>query len=123
VLDLAACYESADACSGAIDMSSAAELQSSKQSAGTFYARSLGDAGALLDAQAKLSYKRRLTESREEQFGAKQCGDEQRALALEDEIDALIGELRRATGLRGRDRKAALATRNGRGSMSPVRSS
>ncbi len=114
VLDLAACHESANAGSGAFDMSSAAELQWSKQSAETLYAGPLGDAGAHLDAQAKSSYKRRLTELREELLGAKQCGDEQHAFALEEEIDALIGELRRATGLRGRDRKAASATERAR---------
>jgi hypothetical protein len=46
--------------------------------------------------------------------GPKQCGDERHAHVLEEEIEALVGELRRATGLCGRDRKAALATERAR---------
>jgi hypothetical protein len=114
VLDLVTCSNSVDPCSDAIGMSSAAEMQWSKQSAGMLSAEILGDAGALLDAQAKSAYKRRLTELREELLAAKQCGDERHALALEEEIEALVGELRRATGLRGRDRKAASATERAR---------
>lgn len=66
-----------------------------------------GRCRAHLDARAKSACKSRLTELREELAEAKQFGNEQWALALDQDIDALLGELRRAIGLRGRDRKAA----------------
>jgi hypothetical protein len=106
VLDLAACSNTA-AYSDARDVSPAAKVLSSEQWVERLRAGSLGDAGAHLDARAKSAYKRRLTELREELAEAKQFGNEQQALALEQDIDALLGELRRAIGLRGRDRKAA----------------
>ena len=105
VLDLATCSDTA-AYSDALNISPAAAIGSPKQLMETLRAGALGDAGAHLDAQAKSAYKRRLTELREELAEAKQSGNEQHALALEQDIDALLGELRRAIGLRGRDRKA-----------------
>jgi hypothetical protein len=112
VLHLAAGAVSTDATIGAVDLSTT-EMGESNDAA-ISYSESLGDAGALLDKQAKSTYRRRLTELREELSAAKELGDEQRTLALEEEIDALIGELRRAIGLRGRDRKAASATERAR---------
>ena len=106
VLDLAACSDTA-AYSDTPNMSPAAEIPSPKQLMETLSAGSLRDAGAHLDARAKSAYKRRLTELRDELAEAKQFGNEQQALSLEQDIDALLGELRRAIGLRGRDRKAA----------------
>jgi len=74
----------------------------------------LGDAGAMLDAQSKAEYRRRLVELREELEQAKQRGDIERAETAEDEIDALKRELSRAVGLGGRERRAASASERAR---------
>jgi hypothetical protein len=65
----------------------------------------LGDAGEMLDDQAKASYRRRLSELREELEEAKGLGDVERAEQAEEEIDALTKELSRAVGLGGRSRE------------------
>jgi uncharacterized membrane protein len=59
----------------------------------------LGDAGELLDDQAKADYRRRLSELREELREAKQVGRVGRAEQIEAEIEALARELSRAVGL------------------------
>ena len=61
---------------------------------------SLGDAGEMLDEQAKAAYRRRLSELREELEEAKELGNVERAEQAEEEIDALTqGTLaRRGTG-------------------------
>src|ERR1700726_4638101 len=74
----------------------------------------LGDAGEMLDDQAKVSYRRRLSELREELEGAKELGNVERAEKAEEEIDALTSELSRAVGLGGRDRRAASASERAR---------
>ena len=74
----------------------------------------LGDAGEWLDAQAKVSYQRRLAELREELQAAKALGRIAQAEAAEREIKALVAELARATGLGGRDRRAGSATERAR---------
>jgi hypothetical protein len=71
-------------------------------------------AGEMLDAQAKAAYKRRLVELREELNEANELHLAERADALREEIEALNGELLRAVGLRGRDRKAASASERAR---------
>jgi tetratricopeptide (TPR) repeat protein len=75
---------------------------------------SLGDAGEMLDEQAKAAYKRRLSELREEYEGAKKIGNVDRAEQAEREIDALTKELSRAVGLGGRNRRAASASERAR---------
>src|SRR5262245_12330295 len=77
----------------------------------------LGDAGEWLDAQAKASYRRRFTELREELQTAKALGHIAQAEAAEREIEALVAELARATGLGGRDRRAASAAERARQSV------
>ncbi|HXJ35657.1 MAG TPA: hypothetical protein VMS22_16615 [Candidatus Eisenbacteria bacterium] len=66
----------------------------------------LGDAGEVLDAQAKATYRRRLVELREELAEAETCNDIGRAETLRAELEALVDQLRQATGLGGRDRRA-----------------
>src|SRR6266436_5376369 len=78
---------------------------------------SLGDAGEMLDEQAKAAYKCRLTELREELEEAKEAGNVERAEHAEREIDALTRELSRAVGLRGRSRRAASASQRARQSI------
>ncbi len=78
---------------------------------------SLGDAGELLDDQAKADYRRRLSELREELQEAKQLGRVERAEQIDAEIDALTRELSRAVGLGGRNRRAASASERARQSI------
>jgi hypothetical protein len=78
---------------------------------------SLGDAGEMLDDQAKAAYRRRLSELREELEEAKDLGHVDRADQAEAEIDALTRELARAVGLGGRNRKAASASERARQSI------
>ena len=77
----------------------------------------LGDAGELLDEQARSSYRHRLAELREELAEAKRLGRVERAERLEDEIDALNKELSRAVGLGGRSRRASSASERARQSV------
>jgi len=78
---------------------------------------SLGDAGELLDKQAKLAYRRRLSELREELEEAKERGNVESAEKAEQEIEALTSELARAVGLGGRNRRAASASERARQSI------
>jgi hypothetical protein len=67
----------------------------------------LGDAGEVLDAQAKATYRRRLGELREEIEEAETNNDIGRVESLRAELEALTDQLRQATGLGGRSRRAA----------------
>jgi hypothetical protein len=67
----------------------------------------LGDAGPLLDAAAKAAYQARLAELRAELEEAEAFNDLARAARARQELDFLVGELARAVGLGGRDRRAA----------------
>jgi hypothetical protein len=74
----------------------------------------LGDAGELLDARAKDAYRRRLTEVDDDIEQARANGDIERAAQADTERDFLVGELARAFGLGGRDRRAASASERAR---------
>jgi hypothetical protein len=67
----------------------------------------LGDAGVLLDATAKAAYQARLGELRAELEEAEGFNDPVRAARAREEMEFLVGELARAVGLGGRDRRAA----------------
>jgi catechol 2,3-dioxygenase-like lactoylglutathione lyase family enzyme len=67
----------------------------------------LGDAGVLLDATAKAAYRARLAELRTELEEAEGFNDPARAAKARQEMEFLVGELARAVGLGGRDRRAA----------------
>ena len=66
-----------------------------------------GDAGAMLDPQAKAAYRRRLEDLRDELDEATYNNDMGRAARAQEEMDFLLAELSAAVGLGGRDRKAA----------------
>ena len=66
-----------------------------------------GDAGPILDPQAKAAYKQRLDELKTELMDAQRCNDLGRMAKVEQEIEVLTQELAQAVGLRGRDRRAA----------------
>lgn len=67
----------------------------------------LGNAGVLLDAQAKAAYKRRITELRQELEEAERFNDPGRVTRAREEIDFITNQLAAAVGLGGRDRVAA----------------
>ena len=73
-----------------------------------------GDAGELLDAQAKEAYRRRLAEIDEDIAEARAVGDVERAAQADAERDFLVQELARAFGLGGRGRRAASASERAR---------
>jgi tetratricopeptide (TPR) repeat protein len=77
----------------------------------------LGDAGELLDPQAKAAYRGRLADLREQLDQAQAWGDPERAAKLSAEIDFLTQELARAVGLRDHDRKAAAPAERARVSV------
>lgn len=78
------------------------------------YPSAFGDAGPMLDNKALAAYRKRWSEACGELDAAKQSGNEQRALGLEEEIDVLRRELSRAVGLGGRRRVAADAAERAR---------
>jgi tetratricopeptide (TPR) repeat protein len=82
-----------------------------------FHTGDLGDAGEMLDDQAKTQYRRRLQDLHEELEEAKSLGNVARMERAEAEIDALTAELSRAVGLGGRNRKAASASERARQSV------
>lgn len=77
-----------------------------------------GDAGALLDGQAKAAYRRRLQDLRADADEAEAMGDGEREARAREEIDALAHELARAVGLGGRDRRAAAPAERARVNVS-----
>jgi tetratricopeptide (TPR) repeat protein len=74
----------------------------------------LGDAGAVIDAQAKAAYRRRIEQLREEVQEAQTFGHYEKAAALQREVDAIVHELAAALGIGGRDRRVASAAERAR---------
>src|SRR4029077_6259510 len=66
----------------------------------------LGDAGEMLDTQAKQDYKRRLLDLTEELEDLRERDNQERAGEVESEIEFLTREIARAVGLGGRARRA-----------------
>jgi tetratricopeptide (TPR) repeat protein len=69
--------------------------------------RRLGDAGELLDRQARATYRRRVEQLRDEIEDALALEEDDRAAKAQLELDVLVAELARAMGLGGRDRRAS----------------
>jgi tetratricopeptide (TPR) repeat protein len=90
--------------------------QASSQAAG-IPRSALGDAGEVLDAQAKEAYRRRLAEIEDDREQARAVGDAERAAQADAERDFLVQELARAFGLGGRVRRAASASERARASV------
>ena len=74
----------------------------------------LGDAGTVLDSQAKAAYKRRLDELQADVAEAQSWNDLARATTAQAEIEFLTGELAAAVGLGGRDRRVASSAERAR---------
>jgi hypothetical protein len=72
------------------------------------------DLGPALDATAKRAYRRRLAELQAEVDEADEHHDPERAARARLEVEALMGELRRAVGLGGRDRPSASSVEKAR---------
>jgi hypothetical protein len=72
------------------------------------------DAGPVLDEMARQKYRARLAGLAEDLEEAERFADEGRADRLRTEIDALVEELGRATGLGGRARRAGSAPERAR---------
>ncbi len=75
------------------------------------------DSGPMLDAQAKESYRRRLTEIETDIDEARAMGDSERASQADSERDFIVRELSRAFGLGGRSRPAGSASERARVSV------
>ena len=73
-----------------------------------------GDAGEQLDTQAVAAYRTRVERLRAEVAEAESAGNENRALAAQEELEALLSELKRGVGLRGQPRRAASASERAR---------
>jgi predicted ATPase len=76
--------------------------------------RGIGDAGEMLDEQAKLQYRRRLHELAEELEDLRERGARERAEAIASEIDSIERELARAVGRWNRNRRAGSAAERAR---------
>jgi DNA-binding response OmpR family regulator len=74
----------------------------------------LGDAGTVLDAQAKATYKRRLDELQADMVEAQRFHDLARMTTAQAEIEFLTAELAAAVGLGGRDRRVASSAERAR---------
>ena len=76
-----------------------------------------GDAGEMLDDEARAEYGRRLEDLRESLAEAESFGDTMRAAKVREEIDFLAAELGRAVGLGGRARRAGSAAERARSAV------
>jgi tetratricopeptide (TPR) repeat protein len=92
-----------------------AELSDTAESELTFAA--LGDAGKMLDSQAKAAYRRRLVEIEDDIEEARANQDSEREEQADVEREFLVRELARAIGLGGRDRRAGSASERARASV------
>lgn len=76
--------------------------------------RQLGDAGEILDSVARAAYRRRIEAARAEIDDALALGADERAEALQGELDQLVAQLAQAFGLGGRSRRASAVTERAR---------
>ena len=76
--------------------------------------RTLGDAGELADSRARSHYRQRVEALRSQIDEALEVGADQRAMELQDELDAIITQLARDFGLGGAPRTASSAAQKAR---------
>lgn len=76
--------------------------------------RQLGDAGALIDARARLAYRYRIEQLRSEIDDALEAQRLAQAEAIQAELDQLVAQLAQAFGLGGSSRRAASAAERAR---------
>jgi hypothetical protein len=92
-------------------------LELAQGRAGAAEVTDAGDAGELLDEEARESYRRRLEDLREALAEAESFGDQARAARTREEIEFLGAELGRAVGLGGRTRRAGVAAERARSAV------
>jgi hypothetical protein len=92
----------------------ALELASPGAGPGAAGAPDGGDAGELLDEEARAAYRERIDELRDTITEAESFNDGARAERARSELEALTAELARATGLGGRARRAGSAAERAR---------
>jgi hypothetical protein len=93
------------------------ELAGGSAAEGESLAVDTGDAGELLDDDARADYARRLEDLRDTLAEAESFGDAARAARAREEIDFLAAELGRAVGLGGRARRAGSAAERARSAV------
>ncbi len=93
------------------------DLVGERAGAGANEAVDTGDAGELLDDEARRSYKDRLEDLRETLAEAESFGDGARAARARAEMEMLAAELGRAVGLGGRVRRAGGAAERARSAV------
>jgi len=81
---------------------------------GLSVSRDLGDAGEVIDREARLAYRRRIEELQLEIEAAEGWHDGERAARAKEELDFLATELASATGLGGRGRRVGSAAERAR---------
>jgi tetratricopeptide (TPR) repeat protein len=81
---------------------------------GELVASGFGDAGEILDPEAKTAYRRRIKDLEEEIAEAESWNDPERESRARQELEFLAHELAAATGLGGRDRRAVSAAERAR---------
>jgi len=84
---------------------------------GSFSGVDGGDAGPVLDPEARAAYRKRLTELVASRDEAEANGDAGNATRAQREIEALTAELERAFGLGGRARKVGAASERARSNV------
>lgn len=84
------------------------------EASGTRVAVVREDSGEMLDDQAKRAYRKRITDLEQDLAEAREWADDARTAKLGAELDALLKELARATGLGGRDRRAGSTSERAR---------
>jgi hypothetical protein len=72
------------------------------------------DAGDMLDAQSIASYRERVADLREQIAEAEDWADQGRVARMQEELEALTGELARGLGLGGRARRASSSSERAR---------
>ena len=93
----------------ALDLARAdqADGNGARPEAGELGSDAFGDAGPVLDAEARSAYRGRLAELREQRDEATAWNDPERAARADAEIDELTRQLAAAVGLGGRERLAS----------------
>jgi hypothetical protein len=77
----------------------------------------LGDAGAVIDREARAAYRERIAALREELAEAERFCDSARAERIRDELDALTQQIAAAVGIGGRERRSGSAGERARSAV------
>jgi hypothetical protein len=92
----------------------ALDIASGRDGAATGDAVDLGDAGEVIDLQARAAYKSRIIDLRDQLAEAESWNDSARATRIRDELEALQHQIAAAVGLGGRERRSGSAAERAR---------